>query len=258
MPFIRIRDLIKESFKIYKEKNVFLWSAFLTYLTVLNIVPFFYSAIFILSKVPFVREKIPYIKNVLMKVIPAYSDKISHYIDIFLKNLSGMAFLNSVIFSLSMIGLIFGFMKAISTILSLNKKVNPLKALVFFLLNLVAVGVIVSIVVALKIVVPYFLPRIAHLSYVKILPFTIWFIMLFSLFYTSKPRDVRFLSSLLAAFITTINVFLLKLGMSLYFSLFSYNKIYGAVAIVPSVLLWLFLLWNVILFGAILEKTIKL
>ena len=254
MSFIRV----KESFKIYKEKHVFLWSAFLTYLTVLNIVPFIYTTIFILSKVPFVREKVPYIKSMIVKIVPAYSSQISHYFDVFLKNLSGMELLNSIIFSLSMISLILGFMKAINDILSSSKKFNILKGAFFFLLNLIAVATIISIALALKVVIPYFAPHIADRIYVKILPFIIWFIMLSSLFYISKPEEVGFKNVILSALITTVNVFLLKFGMGVYFSLFSYNKIYGAVAIVPSVLLWLFLLWNVILFGAILEKTLKI
>ncbi len=253
MPFFQI----KETVRLYKEKHVFLWSAFLTYLTVLNAVPFFYTAIFILSKVPFVKEKIPYIKSVLIKVVPAYAGRISHYIDIFLRNLSGMEFLNSVIFSLSMISLIFGFMKAINFILSSSKKFNIIIETFFFFLNLVAVGAAISVVIALEIIIPYFVPHIADYAYVEMVPFIIWFIMLFSLFYTSKPKEIKVVNALVAALITTINVFLLKAGMTVYFSFFSYNKIYGAVAIVPSVLLWLFLLWNVILFGAILEKTLK-
>ncbi len=249
---------VKETFRIYKEKHVFLWSAFLTYLTVLNIVPFLYTAIFILSKIPFVKEKVPYIKSMLVKIIPAYSGQVSHYFDVFLKNLSGMELLNSVIFSLSMISLILGFMKAIRFILSSSRKFNFLKGAFFFILNLVAVAAIISIVVALKILIPYFVPHVANLIYVKILPFIIWFIMLFSLFYVSKPKEVKLKNVVVSAFFTTVNVFLLKLGMGAYFSLFSYNKIYGAVAIVPSVLLWLFLLWNVILFGTILERTLKI
>ncbi len=248
----------KETFRVYKEKHVFLWSAFLTYLTMLNIVPFLYTVVFILSKVPFVKEKVPYIKSMIVKIIPAYSERILHYFDIFLKNLSSMELLNSIIFSLSMIGLILGFMKAINDILSSSKRFNILKDIFFFLLNLVAVAVIISIALALKIVIPYFAPHIADRAYVKILPFIIWFIMLSSLFYVSKPKEVKFKNVIVSAFITTINVFLLKFGMGIYFSIFSYNKIYGAVAIVPSVLLWLFLLWNVILLGAILEKTLKI
>ncbi len=253
MPFIRI----KETYKIYKEKNVFLWSAFLAYLTVLNVIPFFYTTIFILSKIPFVKEKIPYVKSVLIKIIPAYSSQIAHYIDIFLKNLSGMELLNSVIFSLSIISLILGFMRAIENILSARRKLNIITGLFFFLINLVGVGLIVSIIIALKIVIPYFIPEFADRLYIKLIPFLIWFVMLASLYYIPKPKEIGFFNVILAAFITTINIFLLRIGMSLYFSLFSYNKIYGAVAIVPSVFLWLFLFWNVVLLGAILQKTLK-
>ncbi|WP_025209670.1 YhjD/YihY/BrkB family envelope integrity protein [Hippea sp. KM1] len=249
---------IKEALRIYKERQVLLWSAFLTYLTVLNIVPFVYFSLFVLSHLPFVDKKIPYFKKAIVNIVPAYADKVSVYFDVFLSKLSSMELINSIIFSLSMMSLVLGFFKAIRYILQTRDKLNILKTFGFVLLGIIGVGVVITIAVALRIVIPLFMPKIADAAYVKLLPFLIWFIFLFALFYITKPKDLRFLNVLVASFITTVAVFLLKGALSAYFSVFSYNKVYGAVAIVPSLLLWLFLLWNVILFGVVLAKVLRI
>ncbi|AEA33537.1 YhjD/YihY/BrkB family envelope integrity protein [Hippea maritima] len=254
MPFFDI----KEALRIYKERQVLLWSAFLTYLTVLNIVPFVYFSIFVLSHLPFVSKKIPYFKGAIINIVPAYSAKVSLYFDTFLKSIASMELLNSIIFSLSMMSLVLGFFKAIRYILGVEKKINIFKTFGFVLLSIIAVGVIITIAVALRIVIPVFMPKIADAVYVRLLPFFIWFVFLFALFYITKPRELKFLNVIVASFVTTVGVFLLKAALAAYFSIFSYSKIYGAVAIVPSLLLWLFLLWNVILFGVVVAKVIKI
>ncbi len=248
---------LKEALKLYNKKDGPIWSAFLTYLTVLNVVPFMYFSIFILSHLPIVNEKIPYIKKYIVKIIPEYSDQILNYFDLFLSKLSSMELLNSIIFSLSMLSLVFGFLKTTRYLLDIKEKFNIIRTLAFLLINIVAVGVITTIIIGLKIVIPMFAPKIADTLYTKAIPFIVWFIFLTFIFYISKPKDTKVVSILIASSITTIEVFLLKAVLSLYFSIFSYSKIYGVVAIVPSILLWLFLLWNVILFGITLLKTIK-
>ncbi|WP_022670690.1 YhjD/YihY/BrkB family envelope integrity protein [Hippea alviniae] len=247
----------KEALRLYGRKNGPIWSAFLTYLTVLNIVPFFYFSLFILSHLPFVNKKIPYIKSYIIKIIPTYSHQLLGYFDMFLSKLSSMELLNSIIFSLSMLSLVFGFLKTTRYLLEIEEKFRIIRTIAFMLINIVAVGVIITIVIGIKIVIPMLAPKIADTLYAKALPFIAWFVFLSSLFYISKPKEIKAVSVLIASFLTTIGVFLLKLALALYFSIFSYSKIYGVVAIVPSILLWLFLLWNVILFGIVLSKTIK-
>ncbi|WP_035586802.1 YhjD/YihY/BrkB family envelope integrity protein [Hippea jasoniae] len=243
---------IKRIAKLYSQRNVFLWSALLTYLTVLNIVPFFYFVLFLLSHMPFVNRKIPYIKHTVVKIIPAYSNEILQYLNIFLSKISEMELLNAAIFSVSMLGLVLGFFKASKAILNIKEKTNPFKSLLFFVVNVILGGVAVSVAIALKIIIPLFLPHLGSLIYLKILPFIVWFLFLSFLFLPIKPKSTPLKKLFFVAFIITVAIFVLKLALTEYFSIFSYSKIYGMIAIVPSLLLWLFLLWNIILSGVML------
>ncbi len=245
--------LIKGFGKEYKRNNVILWSSFLTYLTVLNAVPFFYFLIFIASHIPFVRSKIPEIKRSVADVIPAYSGELLHYFDLFLSNISRLELINTVIFSLSIFSLIaafFGFAKQVYP----RKKSNPFKMFFSLLAMLILTSFVISVMIAAKIVLPLFLPHIANMIYVELFPLFVWFVVVLSVFYLVKDKSTPFSHTLLAAILTTLFIFVLKAALSYYFKLFTYSKIYGAVAIVPTILLWLFLFWNIVLSGVMIPK----
>ncbi len=250
MPY-RLR-VLKIFLEEYKTNNVILWSSFLTYLTVLNIVPFFYFLIFISSHIPFVKSKIPTIKSTIIDVVPAYSNELLEYFDIFLNNISHLELINLIIFSFSILSLIGAFFKFASSVY--NKKVGVFKLIFFFILALILSSVVISAIIAAKVIFPLFLPEFANMLYVKIFPLLVWFVFILSLFLIAKTKDISYLYVIIAAVITTLFIFLLKMLLSFYFSLFTYSKIYGAVAIIPTVLLWLFLFWNILLSGAIIPK----
>jgi len=250
-------EALKDTFLIYKEKNIILRAAFLTYLTVLNITPFFYFILFITSKIPFIHSQIPKMKKIVMDIIPGYSNEILSYFDVFMKNISNLAMLNSIIFSLSIISLVLAFFTSVEAILSKNKKSNPFTVLIFMLLFILLASLTISIVITVNILIPIFIPNIVNRIYVQILPFLIWFIVLSILFYLSKTKEIKIKSTLISSFSTTILIFGLKIILGLYFHFFSYNKIYGAVSIIPSLLLWLFFFWNILLLGVAFEKAIN-
>ncbi len=248
---------VKGFLKEYKENEVILWSAFLTYLTVLNAAPFFYFLVFIASRIPFVKSRIPAIKSTIVDVVPAYSHELLRYIDLFLSNISKLELINALIFSVSMfslIGAFFGFARRVYP----HKKLNILKMFVLLISMLVLTSIVISVLIAAKIVLPLFLPHIANMLYVKLFPLFVWFVVILSVFYLLKDRNTHFKYTLYASVVTTLLIFLLKLSLSVYFSLFTYSKIYGAVAIIPTILLWLFLFWNIILSGVMLPKVFAL
>ncbi len=244
---------IKGFFFEYKHNEVILWSALLTYLTVLNSAPFFYFLVFIASHIPFVKSKIPYIKSTIVDVVPAYSHELLRYIDLFLVNISRLELINTVIFSLSMLSLVgafFGFARRVY----LNKKLNLFKMFFLLISMLILTSVVISVLIAAKIVLPLFLPQVANMLYVKLFPLFVWFVVILSVFYLLKDRKTPFKYTLYASVITTLFIFLLKIALSVYFGMFTYSKIYGAVAIIPTILMWLFLFWNIVLSGVMLPR----
>ncbi len=238
----------------YSKNNVVLWSSFLTYLTVLNVVPFFYFLIFISSHIPFVESKIPTIKSSIIEIVPAYSDELLKYFDMFLNNISHLELINLAIFSISIFSLIGSFFKFANSVY--KNKVGILKLVFFFLIALILASVVVSVVIAAKVIMPMFLPELANAVYVKIVPLILWFVFIFTMFLIAKSKNIPYFHIVISAFLTTLFIFFLKMLLGFYFGLFTYSKIYGAVAIIPTILLWLFLFWNILLSGLVLPKVI--
>lgn len=84
-----------------------------------------------------------------------------------------------------------------------------------------------------------------------LVPFVIDF-ALFLLFYYLVPKaNVRFQSASFGAFIAAILFGFAKVAFALYVERFSsYDKLYGTLATVPILLLWLYCLWVILLYGA--------
>lgn len=78
-------------------------------------------------------------------------------------------------------------------------------------------------------------------------------ILAFTLIYALIPnRSVRWREAAAGALVAALLVELLKIGFALYIVHFStYRMVYGALAAIPIVLLWLYVVWVAVLFGAV-------
>jgi membrane protein len=78
-----------------------------------------------------------------------------------------------------------------------------------------------------------------------------------SLFFIFVPnRRVKIKHALAGAFLSTVLFELAKAGFIAYVSHANYKVIYGALATVPIFLIWIYIVWNVILFGASLAASL--
>lgn len=81
--------------------------------------------------------------------------------------------------------------------------------------------------------------------------------MVISLFFLLVPnRRVRIKHALTGAFLSAVLFELAKAGFVAFVSNANYKVIYGALATVPLFLIWLYIVWNVILFGASLAASL--
>jgi len=84
----------------------------------------------------------------------------------------------------------------------------------------------------------------------KIVPFVLAFIA-FLLLYTAVPNhDVSFKPAMIGALVAAVAFEGAKKGFALYLDTFdSYTAIYGALAALPIILLWVYLSWLIVLLG---------
>lgn len=80
----------------------------------------------------------------------------------------------------------------------------------------------------------------------------------FTFMYVAIPnRDVAWKDALAGGAVAGLATEFAKTGFSFYLTLFpTYEAIYGALSVVPTFLLWLYLVWSVVLFGAELAASL--
>ena len=91
----------------------------------------------------------------------------------------------------------------------------------------------------------------------RLLP-ELFLVGLFSLLYCAVPnRPVRPVHAIVGAAVATFGLVVIQRAFGLYLVKFSaYDLIYGAFAVVPIFLVWLYLSWSVVLSGALIAATL--
>jgi len=91
----------------------------------------------------------------------------------------------------------------------------------------------------------------------RFLPFVLQTVS-FTLLYALIPNcSVRWREALAGALVAAALVEMLKLGFVLYIAHFSsYRAVYGALAAIPIFLLWIYIVWSAVLFGAVVAAAL--
>ena len=90
----------------------------------------------------------------------------------------------------------------------------------------------------------------------RFLPFLLEFIACTLLFCLIPNCAVRWRDGAIGALCAVILIQFLKTGFSAYILTTSYQTVYGALAVVPIFLLWMYFSWMVILFGAVIAANL--
>ena len=90
-----------------------------------------------------------------------------------------------------------------------------------------------------------------------LLPFCLETLTFTLLFVLIPNCSVRWREALAGAIVAAVLVELLKVGFGLYIShISSYRAVYGALAAIPIFLLWMYVVWSAVLFGAVVAAAL--
>lgn len=233
-------------------------AGYLAYVTLLSIVPLVAVGVAIFSAFPGFESTLVTIENFLFtNLVPTSSDVIKEHISAFAGNANKM----------TAVGV--GFLAAVSLLLIRNvdatlnriwriKKKRPMMisfAVYWMVLSLgpvllgASIGV-TSYIVSLVSFADQGIPGFSGFL-LKLLPYIISMIG-FIMLYTLVPNTrVPFRAAIPGALFAAMLFELTKKGFALYISHFpSYEVIYGALATIPILFVWVYLSWVVVLLGA--------
>lgn len=237
-------------------------AGYLTYSTMLALVPLIMVIFSVFSAFPVFNEVTGELKGFIFdNFAPQASDTVGQYIDEFVSNSKQM----------SAVGVISLVLVALMLINSIDRTLNSIwhdsstRPLMFsfaiYWLILTLGPLLIGASIGVSSYIATMLNENLSLPFgLKLLSFVPFFLtwLIFTLIYSVVPnKKVKILHSAIGALVAAIFFTLGKQGFIWYITTFpSYQLIYGAMATLPIMLLWIQLSWVVILLGAQLASVL--
>lgn len=265
------KDQLTESIVEFKAVGLLLWrylrseqltvsAGYLAYVTTLSLVPVMMVFVTIMSAFPgFTALRIEFESFVFQNFVPNSGLLIRSHMMQFVENATSTGSIGMLALLFVAIMLVASIDKTINRIWRITRKRPPVVTLAIYW-TLITLG---PLLIGASLGISAYFLRLASAAN-EYLPFfselllnlvpILAKIVVFTLVYTQVPNTVVPLKVGLFGAVTTCVLFeLLAAGFSVFVNQFSsYQLIYGALAAIPVLLLWIYLSWLVILFGATL------
>lgn len=240
------------------DDRVTVMGGYLAYISLLSLVPFITVIFSMISAFPMFSEFRGELENfIFSNVIPSRGDEIQGYITQFVGNTGKMTAIGLLVLMVVALLLIHNIDKTLNHIWRVTKRPRLIISFSIYWMVLtlgpVLFGssiVISSYLVSLAAFADDYTPGISTL-FLSLTP-SLMSLIAFWILYNVVPNvKVRLLDAFWGALLATILFELSKRGFALYITYFpTYQTLYGTLALVPILLLWIYLCWVVVLLGA--------
>ncbi len=255
--FIALTRFVCQQF--LKDNCIYRASA-LTFTTLLSIVPLMAVGFTILAAFPAFKEMGDKVqKFVFSNFVATSGETLLTNLQSFAHQASRMSMLGFIFLIITAVLLLFTIERALNAIWQVKRRRKLISAFILYwsMLTLIPILIGVSLVISsylgsLPLLGSYFngIQNLHH-PYYKVFAIALSFVA-FSILYIIVPNcQVKLRYGFAAAAFATIAFEIAKWLFGLYIKNFStYAILYGALATIPVFLLWLYLAWTIILFGA--------
>ena len=250
----------------YIHDRITVEASHLAYVTILSLVPLVTVLFSMLSTLPVFESTKAQIKELIFSnFVPVSGDILEKNLEIFTQNASNTTIIGAIVLLVVSMMLIQSIDSSINHIWNCKAK-RPIVTTVSVYWMVITLGPILigsslaltSVAVSYKLddgfgIIP-FLQRNA----IKVLPVLFSFIALFLMYSVVPNRRVRIPYAAVGALFAAIFLELGKRLFSLYIIYFpSYQNIYGAIAVVPILLVWIYVSWLIVFFGVEIQATLQ-
>lgn len=263
----KIFSVITLSIKLFFADGCMYRAGALAYTSLLSLVPLLTVCFAVISAFPIFKDLTAQIQNFIFSHFVATSGEvIEHYVLYFInqtKNLSAVGFLSLVIVAILMM---FNLEESFNAIWHVPSRKKDLQAFLLYW----AILTLAPILVSFSILTSHYVSSLSWVNIIlsffngqhtfhNLLPFFMsW--LFFLLLYRGMPNiHVLFSHALFGSMVTAILFEFAKRFFSFYVAFFpSYVLLYGALATIPIFLIWLYTVWFIILYGAVLTRVLSL
>lgn len=255
----RIYDFNKNLIKQFFQDQCTQISAALTYTTLLTLVPLLAIALMVIRHMAFFPELLNYLLVFMQNIFsPNISGVIENYLLVFAKKAAHLANLSLFIFFVTSLMT----MNTIDTTFNRIWHIEPQRNVFITILIYTGILILAPLMIGVSIFITTYLTAIPYISEtlaetgLNIPFFTIWPVILvgliFSLIYKIIPNvHVYWRHALTGGAIAATLFEFSKQAFALYIEWFpTYELIYGSIAVIPLLLIWIYVGWLVVLLGA--------
>ncbi len=233
-------------------------AGYLAYITLLSIVPLVTVLLSVLSSFPAFSHTGEVIQDfIITHFVPAAGEAVKEALTEFVANTGKMTALGGVFLFIAALVLISNIDRNLNYIWRVKTK----RQAVFSFSMYWMVLTLGPILVGSSIAVTSYITSLRLLSHDTIsgvisfvlswLPLILSFAAFMGLYLLVPNKKIRFLHSITGAFSAAVMFELCKKGFAVYIAAFpSYQLIYGAIAAIPILFVWVYLCWLIVLIGA--------
>lgn len=252
-----MKEFLAYFFKRIKRDNIFIESGSLAFTSTLALVPALTIVLSVFALVPSFAPLRKSLENFITKnFVPVLSENISTHLSNFISHAGSLTVTSSLFLFVVALMLVRAIDKSINRIFRGNKRKLILTFAIYW--TILTVG---PILVSLSIYFPSVLIAYAFSDKQQLnmamqmlylfIPIIIELFVIFSLFVIMPVTTIRYKNALYGSIFTVILLEISKRAFSAFIINFSdYQAIYGALALIPILFIWINLTWILVLIGA--------
>lgn len=239
-----------------------LQAAGLSYVSLLSLVPLMTVSLSILAAFPVFHGIGTEVQQfILNNFIASSAQAVQHQLQVFMDQTTRLSVAGTAFLFVTAVMMVFSLEQAFNHIWKVKNRRNFVQAFLMYwaVLTLTPVLIGLGFVISSYVMTISFIHKAALFFGAKKIFFwiapSIFTFLAFTLLYIAVPNcKVKLSHAAIGAIFSTIFFEIVKHVFSLYILHFpTYRLIYGALAAIPIFLLWLYLSWLVILFGALIS-----
>ena len=255
---IIIKKYLSYLFERFKEDRIIVYSGYLSFVTLLSIVPLLAVIFSVFSLFPVFQDWRGEVESFVFKnFVPTLGEAIQGYLVRFVENATKMTSVGLVVLILVALLLISSIDHTLNHIWRVRKNRRQVVSFSIYWVVLTLGPVLIG---TSLLTTSYLLSLtgfeentllVVRKLFLTVLPYLSSFLSFLLLYLLVPHTRVHFWSALSGAMIAAVLFELSKSAFALYFTHFPvYKDIYGALAIIPLLFVWVFISWVVILVGA--------
>ena len=248
-----------------KEAMILRVAASLSYTTLIAVVPLIAIALAIFAAFPVFEDVRTQVQDSLIQYfVPNIEQNIQNYIMQFVNASSKLTTIGVLGIAITAILMLFTIENSFNFIFKVKKHRRLATKITLYWTIITLCPLLVGTVLSLKgylITLKYFHPEhfLGYNFFVTfVAPNLITFVFLCLSYVIVPNKKIRVSSAFSGACVTLILTLLLRSGFGFFLALnVTYKTLYGALATVPILLIWMYSWWIIVLFGAIVTATIE-